>query len=199
LVVRFLVLEDDPLVSGALKRLLREFGEAVPVPSLAEARAALDASSAWDALFVDIVLPDGSGLDALAHARRTGCNCPALVLSATYEPGNINRAFDLGAQYLVKPFDPERITAFVRDATTTQGEEQTGTVRAWMGRYRLTRTEASILEAATDGATRDQLAQERGVARGTVKKHVQNLLRKTGDASLLAACARLLRERVSQD
>ena len=193
---RFLVLEDDPLVSSALGRLLRPYGETVPAPSLDAARALLD-SGEWSALFVDIGLPDGSGLDALAQAREQGCECPALVLSATYEPGNINRAFDLGAQYLVKPFDPESITAFVRDATGAPAEGY-GTVRSWTERYRLTRTEASILEAATDGATREQLVQERGIARGTLKKHVQNLLRKTGDASLLAASARLLRERITK-
>jgi DNA-binding NarL/FixJ family response regulator len=196
--VRFLVLEDDPLVFRALERFLREFGEAVSVTSLAEARGVFDASIEYSALFVDIRLPDGSGLDALEHARRAGCECPALVLSATYEPEQINRAFDLGAQYLVKPFDPERVVAFVRRAATPQGAEHGRTVHAWVSRYRLTRTEASILEAATDGATRDQLVQERGIAHGTFKKHVQHLLRKTGDASLLAASARLLRERVSK-
>jgi DNA-binding NarL/FixJ family response regulator len=64
----------------------------------------------------------------------------------------------------------------------------------WGERYDLTETEIAILRAAAEGSEREQLAFERGIATTTLKKHVHNLLRKTGDASLLAAAARLLRE-----
>jgi DNA-binding NarL/FixJ family response regulator len=194
---RFLIIEDDRLVVGALTRLLKPFGQISSASSATAGREMFGPSQKWDALFVDIGLPDGSGLEVLAHARAAGCDSPALVLSATYVPSNINRAFDLGARYLVKPFDPQRITAFVREVASVGEGNLEGTTAGWAKRYSLTPAEAAILEAAVEGATHEELLEDRGISRGTLKKHVQHLLKKTGDPSLLAATARLLRERVS--
>jgi DNA-binding NarL/FixJ family response regulator len=52
----------------------------------------------------------------------------------------------------------------------------------------------AILGAALDGKQRHEIARARGRAETTVKRQVSTLLRKTGDRSLLAAVARLLRE-----
>jgi DNA-binding NarL/FixJ family response regulator len=46
-----------------------------------------------------------------------------------------------------------------------------------------------------EGTERGEVASDRGIAKTTLKRHVHNLLRKTGDQSLLAAVARMLRER----
>ncbi len=66
----------------------------------------------------------------------------------------------------------------------------------WVIRYGLTLAEETILESNARGVPRSHLAQLRGVAPSTIKKQCQNLLRRTGDASLDAACVRLLREAV---
>jgi DNA-binding NarL/FixJ family response regulator len=191
-----LVLEDDLVVARTLLRLLHRLGEIVPAATVNAGLRLLDGGRAWSALFIDIMLPDGSGLDVLERARSMGVDRPALVLTARYTPSDINRAFDLGARYLVKPFDSERILSFARDATSENTVEDAA--RVWGWRYALTKTEASILIAAADGRTHDELLADRGIARGTLKKHVQNLLKKTGDPSLLAAVARMLRERTEE-
>jgi DNA-binding NarL/FixJ family response regulator len=189
----FFVLEDDPVVARTLWRLLHGLGEIVPAASVTAGLRLLEGERPWSALFIDIMLPDGSGLDVLERARAFGVDCPALVLTARYTPSDINRAFDLGARYLVKPFDSERILSFAREATSGNTVEEAA--RTWGWRYALTKTEVSILIAAADGRSREELLADRGIARGTLKKHVQNLLKKTGDASIVAAVARLLRER----
>jgi DNA-binding NarL/FixJ family response regulator len=173
--------------------LLNRLGEIIPAGTVTAGLRLLDDARPWSALFIDIMLPDGSGLDVLERARSMGVDRPALVLTARYTPNDINRAFDLGARYLVKPFDSERIMSFAREAISGNTVEDAARIWAW--RYALTKTEASILIAAADGRSRDELLAERGVARGTFKKHVQNLLKKTGDPSLVAAVARMLRAR----
>ena len=193
---KFLVVEDDRFVMNALARLLRGYGEVCPAPSASLGRDLVGGSQKWDAIFIDIALPDGSGLDVLAHAREGGCDSPALVLTAKSDPDNINRAFDLGARYLVKPFDPERITSFVRDIAKVREGDLLGTAEGWAKRYGLTPAEKSILEALTDGVTHKELLEERGIRPATLRKHIQHMLKKTGDPSILAATARLLRERV---
>jgi DNA-binding NarL/FixJ family response regulator len=147
----------------------------------------------YDALFIDVSLPDGSGLDVLAFAREAGCSSPALVLTGSQERATINRAFDLKASYVIKP-DIERVVGFARAVATKIAKVDAAS--AWTNRYNLTATETSILAEASEGASHADLLRSRNIAPGTLKAHVRNLLSKTGDDSLLAASARLLRERL---
>src|SRR4029077_11878720 len=124
------------------------------VPSMKEARHALR-SVRWTALVIDISLPDGSGLDALALARKRGYEGPALVFSAYHDPLEINRAYALEAKYLVKPGSPEDLRGFVLEALKRR--PRTSGAR-WIQRYKLTQAEAAILKAAADGWSRDQIA-----------------------------------------
>jgi DNA-binding NarL/FixJ family response regulator len=68
-------------------------------------------------------------------------------------------------------------------------------VDGWAKRYKLSPAQAWIMQAVVDGKTRDQIAAERGTSLVTTKSHIHQLLKKTGDESLLAAVARLYRER----
>lgn len=64
----------------------------------------------------------------------------------------------------------------------------------WSAQYRLSPAELDILVAAAEGKSRKELLVMRNVAASTLKRQVFTLIRKTGDASLLHAVARLLRE-----
>ena len=66
--------------------------------------------------------------------------------------------------------------------------------RAWGRAYRLTKAEISVLRLIVGGHLRRSLAALLGVSENTVKKHIQNLLQKTGDRTIEAAGLRLLRE-----
>ena len=68
-------------------------------------------------------------------------------------------------------------------------------IGGWAARYKLTSAETSILRAAAEGMTHGEIAKSRGSSPTTIKAHVHHLLKKTGDRSMLAAVARLLRER----
>src|SRR5260370_39638146 len=104
--MRFLVVEDAPVLSDGLKLGLGLSGATVDaVATCADACAALAASS-FDAVVLDLMLPDGSGLDVLADLRRTGNKTPVLLLPALDEVSDRIKALDTGADdYLVKPFD----------------------------------------------------------------------------------------------
>ena len=83
--MRILVVEDDPVLSNGLKVGLGLSGATVDtVVTCADAYAAL-ATSTFDAVVLDLMLPDGSGLDVLASIRKTGDKTPVLLLSALDE------------------------------------------------------------------------------------------------------------------
>lgn len=189
---RLLIVEDNALVASAFKLLIEAYGDVDVVGTAAEANEAF-ARGPWTAAILDIRLPDGSGLDVLEHARHAGYRAPALIYSGNHQPSELNRAFALDAEYLVKPATPNALVSFVSKAVEQRSLR--GWAESWGGRYALTPAEMSILHAAAEGKSRAQIDAELGVAPATVKSHIHNLLAKTGDTSLLAAVTRMLRER----
>jgi two-component system response regulator QseB len=188
---KLLIVEDNLLVGRALGLLLQKVVAVSVATTLAEGMARMG-DARWAAVIVDLSLPDGNGLDFLAHARSEGYEGPALVYSAYYTPEEINRAYALDARYLVKPASAEDIRAFVHAALDDTSPIP---MQRWIKRYKLTPAEAAILRAAAMGASRKQIAARRRRSLLTMKTQIRALLGKTGDASLLGAVARLLRER----
>jgi two-component system KDP operon response regulator KdpE len=111
-----LVCDDEPQILRALKVILREAGfEAVGAET---AREALDAAAlrSPDAAIVDLVLPDGDGVEVCAELR-SWSEMPILVLSAIGEEAEKVRALEAGADdYVTKPFGPQELVARLRAA-----------------------------------------------------------------------------------
>src|SRR3954447_8527244 len=103
--MRLLVVEDEEGLVEVLKSALGRAGFVVDaVRTAADAREAL-ALIAYDAVILDLGLPDGDGLTLLAEARRAGRNVPTLVLTARDAVEDRVQGLDAGADdYLIKPF-----------------------------------------------------------------------------------------------
>jgi two-component system, OmpR family, phosphate regulon response regulator OmpR len=114
---RLLLIDDDTRLSDMVCGYLRQHGLVVDsAGSLAAGRAALQAGS-FDAVLLDLMLPDGDGLDftrelrAGARTRRL----PLLMLTARGEPMDRIVGLEMGADdYLPKPFEPRELLARVR-------------------------------------------------------------------------------------
>ncbi|MDC7788707.1 response regulator transcription factor [Rhodoplanes sp. TEM] len=113
--MRILVVEDDPVLSDGLKVGLGLSGATIDrVATCTDARAAL-AAARFDAVVLDVMLPDGSGLDVLADVRRRGDATPVLLLTALDETSDRIAGLDAGADdYLGKPFDLDELAARLR-------------------------------------------------------------------------------------
>jgi two-component system, OmpR family, response regulator QseB len=119
--MRILVVEDDPVLSDGLKVGLGLYGATLDiVANCADGHAALAADD-FDALVLDLMLPDGSGLDLLAALRSRGDRTPVLLLTALDDVADRIRGLDAGADdYLGKPFDLEELAARVRAISRRQ-------------------------------------------------------------------------------
>jgi len=71
-------------------------------------------------------------------------------------------------------------------------------VEQWTTQYGLTRMQRKILNDAAHGVARTDIARMHGITVKTVKRHINALLKRTGDAHLYDAVARLLREVIQQ-
>jgi DNA-binding NarL/FixJ family response regulator len=189
----FLLVEDDSALSQGLARLIGRYGVVQIASTAREARRYLEGGSSWSGFFIDLGLPDGSGMEVLALARAIHPKIPALILTGSSAPTAINEAYDLGADYVVKPVVLSRIERFVRDAVAGSPSLE-GAAQSWEERYKLCQAETDILIRAAQGQTRDAIALARGASPLTVKKQAATLLGKTRDASLQGAATRLLRE-----
>ncbi|MDO8189513.1 response regulator transcription factor [Conexibacter sp. JD483] len=108
---RILVVDDELQILRALRVILRDAGYE-PI-TVATAEEALDAAATRppDAAIVDLVLPDGDGIE-IARQLRSWSEMPILVLSAVGEEEQKVRALEAGADdYVTKPFGARELVA----------------------------------------------------------------------------------------
>ena len=103
--MRLLVVEDEVRIAEILRKSLGKAGFAVDsVASCGDAQAALGVGT-YDAMILDLGLPDGDGLALLGQVRSGGDQTPILVLTARDAIEDRVNGLDAGADdYLVKPF-----------------------------------------------------------------------------------------------
>jgi DNA-binding response OmpR family regulator len=114
-VVRALVVEDEPKVAQALQRGLQNEGFEVSLAHTLEDALLQLADEAFDVILLDLMLPDGDGVDLLNTLRSRHVETPVLVLTARDSVEDRIAGLDNGADdYLVKPFAFEELLARVR-------------------------------------------------------------------------------------
>lgn len=113
--MRLLIIEDNQRLAGLIAEGLARHGYACDrAGSLAKADDCL-VSAEFDAIILDLGMPDGDGLEWLARARRNARMMPALILTARGALGDRIAGLDAGADdYLVKPAEMEEIAARLR-------------------------------------------------------------------------------------
>ena len=114
---RILVVEDDPAVQKALRRLFETEGYAVETQS--DGKSALESfqASAPAAIVLDLRLPKLSGRDVCKEIKALAPALPIVVLSAATDVSDKVLLLELGADdYVTKPFSPRELLARVRAA-----------------------------------------------------------------------------------
>src|ERR1700739_702967 len=122
--MKILIVEDERKLGLLLKQGLAEAGYGVSVvatcaaarvaPPAAARRTGLGGTS-FDAIVLDLGLPDGDGLELLRQWRRSGFNEPVIILSARDAVQDRIKGLDFGADdYLPKPFSLAELLARLR-------------------------------------------------------------------------------------
>jgi len=113
--MRLLIVEDEPSLARHLLRGLREEGYAADLAETLAEASELSFASDYDLAVLDLMLPDGNGLDLLREWRENGRHLPVLVLTARDAVEDKVSGLDRGADdYLTKPFRFEELLARVR-------------------------------------------------------------------------------------
>lgn len=198
-----MVVDDSPLVRESVVARLRALGavDVVEAASIGEARARAHSAGPRDLCVLDLGLPDGSGLDLLAHLRGQGWQ-RLVVLSAADDPYSVRASFVAGAQgYLLKSAAAVVVDDGVRRvldggvfadpsvasllAAGLRGVPAQSGVRDLSGR------EIEVVRLVADGRSNKQIGEELGLSALTVKSHLARIARKlgTGDRAEMVALA----------
>lgn len=160
--MRILVVEDDPMLLDGLTVGLGLAGFTVDAVSTCEDALAAVHAQSHEAIVLDLMLPDGSGLDVLATLRQRKDRIPVLLLTARDQVSDRISGLDAGADdFLGKPFDLDELAARIR-AIARRGSGRASpvlewrtavldpaqlTVTNWGEPVKLTRREFSVLRA----------------------------------------------------
>ena len=119
--MKLLLVEDEEAIRAPLRCLLENAGWQVDTAAgVAEAREKLE-QGGWDALLVDLGLPDGSGY-TVCHAARRCSDAAVIILTARGDESSVVRGLDSGADdYVTKPFRAAELLGRLRAVQRRRG------------------------------------------------------------------------------
>lgn len=113
--MRILVVEDEPRMAALLRRGLDRRGHATDLAATAAEARWMAKSVNYEAIVLDVMLPDENGFDVCAHLRAAGVWTPVLMLTARDAVEDRVAGLDAGADdYLLKPFSFAELEARLR-------------------------------------------------------------------------------------
>jgi two-component system response regulator QseB len=205
MLMNIFLVEDDLAFGRALQAVLQDEGHRVVWVRLATAALQFIAADSYDAVLLDLGLPDGNGFDVLRELRARGNTLPILVISARDSLEDRLGGLDLGADdYLIKPFDIAELLARLRAVVRrtqgwNEGAESVWTINELCLDNRrmavslagvditLSKTEFALLHALMQGSdrvlTRGEL-EDRVLPHSegqTLDVHISNLRKKIGE------------------
>lgn len=196
-VLRLLLVDDHPVVRDGLRGMLEaapEFevvGEASDGPS----GVRLARSLRPDVVLMDLRMPGGGGLDAIAELAAQEVPSRVLVLTTYDTDRDIMAALDAGATgYLLKDARREDLFAAIRSAARGESVLSPAVATRVVSRVRtrsqeLTDREAEVLALVARGRSNREIAAALFVSEATVKTHLGHVYEKLGVKDRAAAVA----------
>ncbi|GAA1392050.1 response regulator transcription factor [Luteococcus peritonei] len=197
--VRVVIVDDDALVRGGLRLMLRGTGiEVVAEHDDGEGAAELVAREQADVVLMDIRMPRVDGITATGQVLAARPQAKVLVLTTFDADELVVQAIRAGAAgFLLKDTPPERIVAAVKAVATGEpamrptvlaqlmakaaGEGAGSTTADARRRLQaLTPRELDVARALADGLANAEIAEELVLSVPTVKAHVSSIMAKLG-------------------
>jgi DNA-binding NarL/FixJ family response regulator len=193
-----LVVEDIPATRNWLAEALTQAFPGIAVQSAATQKAALAIieSQLFDVALVDLDLPDGSGIAAIAALRRRSPGAMVVVTTIFDDDAHVFPAMQAGAQgYLLKEQPREQFIAGLQGILRGDPPLSPAIARRMIAHFNsamlpgadpgvvLTARETEVLRLVAKGFTLQEIAGHLGLSRHTVVDHVKSLYRKLNVSS----------------
>ena len=182
------IVDDEPTVCTALKRLIRSVGLEAQTFSSAKQFLGAKRPDVPACLVLDVRLPDLSGLDLQQELANAKVDIPIVFLTGHGDIPMTVRAMKAGAvEFLTKPFQEQDLLGAIQ-----RGIEQHRTVRRRQSEMfelqqcygSLTPREREVFPLVTDGFLNKQIADRLGASEKTIKVHRSQVMQKMKAESL---------------
>jgi DNA-binding response OmpR family regulator len=166
--MRILLVEDDAMIGESLRESLRRQGFAADWVRDGRAADAVLASERFDAVLLDLGLPQRDGLQVLTALRARGDTTPVIVVTARDALSDKVGGLDAGADdYLVKPFELDELLARLRALARRRGGRadnalQVGDLRLDPATREVTRGGRAVVLSAREFAVLQALMERPG-------------------------------------
>ena len=189
--MKVLIVDDDPLVSGALKVILDNENDIEVIATAASGKEGVDAAlkNEADVIVMDIRMDDMNGLDAAGKILSMKKDSKILFLTTFLDDEYINKALKVGAKGYILKQDCASLASSVRavfGGQTVFGGKVVEKLPDILNRkesfsfdeFDITDTEAQIIKYVADGLSNKEIASEMFLSEGTVRNHVSSVLSK---------------------
>jgi len=198
--IRLLIVDDHVVVRKGIQMLLDTESS---IQVVGEAENSQDAirkarSLKPDVILMDLVMPEGDGIQAIAEIKRSIATIRIIVLTMFHDETKINAAIEAGADgYLLKdadgdeliraihavqqggmPFDPQVVRHLVTKVAKSKDTSENS---------RLTKREEEVLRLVAKGMSTKAVARALCIEEGTARVHIHNILLKLGVSSRTGA------------
>jgi two-component system OmpR family response regulator len=203
--MRVLVVEDEVKMAGLLKRGLEEEGYAVDVAPAGAEGVWLGTENDYDAIVLDVMLPDVDGFEVSRRLRAAGRWAPVLMLTARDAVPDRVAGLDAGADdYLTKPFSFSELFARLRALTRRGAGERppvitVGDLELDPAARRVTRGGTPVELTAKEFALLEYLMRHAGEVHSRTRliEHVWDFAY-DGDSNVVDVYIRYLREKIDR-
>jgi two-component system OmpR family response regulator len=203
--MRVLVVEDEVKMAGLLKRGLEEEGYAVDVAGNASDAVWLGTENSYDAIVLDVMLPDQDGFEVCRQLRAVGRWAPVLMLTARDAIPDRVAGLDAGADdYLTKPFSFTELFARLRALVRRGGAERPAVLRVGEltldpASKKVSRAGSPVDLTAKEFALLELFMRHPGevLSRTRIIEHVWDFAYE-GDSNVVDVYVRYLREKIDR-
>jgi two-component system response regulator DegU len=217
--MRLAIVDDHELARDGLRDMLADEPDLEVVGEAANGREALSLCSRLhpDLVLMDVRMPEMDGLRATKEIKRRYSKISVLMVTMHENPDYLLEALKAGAAgYVLKdasqeevlsavrrvregesPLDPELAARLLRRlAAEMGGPSQSVPPRSRVHAQPLSLRELEVLRLIRLGRTNPQIAQDLTISRGTVKRHVENIIAKLGVSDRTQAVVKALELRI---
>ncbi len=200
--MHLLIVEDSAPTRDLLTRALEDTGATVETAARLSTGIRLGLTGSFDVIVLDLMLPDGNGLDLCRELRAAGVTIPILCLSARGEVADRVNGLQAGADdYLRKPFALAELRARIvalarRGGQVPPSGVSSGAMRIDFAARRITRRSVPVPLTAREWAVLETLASRAGrvVTRSELLELVWSEVNASASDSLNVILGRLRRK-----
>jgi DNA-binding NarL/FixJ family response regulator len=184
--ISVIIADDHRLVAEGIEKLIdgSNTAKVVGIADNISDAALLVAEKQPDILLLDVAMPDGDGIDAIARLKETGSGLRVIVLTIYAEPSVIRRAIEGGADgYILKNTGSKELIEGIM--TVAGGEQFVCREARWLlmgseAAPSLTAREREVLRLIVEGNTMKQIAHRLNLGFETVHSYTKTMRQKLG-------------------